>query len=89
MAFSQYALASGDEDAKAIALQAYENVLRRKDNPKGKYTKAYPGTRSLKSLAVPMILANLTLEMEWLLPSETLNAVLTQTASRFAGRYDE
>ncbi len=81
MAFSQYALASGEDWAKDVALQAYGNVLRRKDNPKGQYTKAYPGTRSLKSLAVPMILANLTLEMEWLLPADTLNSVLNATVT--------
>jgi N-acylglucosamine 2-epimerase len=79
MAYSQYALASGDEQAKEIALQAYSNVLRRQTNPKGKYSKAYPGTRSLKSLAVPMILANLSLEMDWLLQSSQLEAILTQT----------
>ena len=79
MAFSKYALASGEEWAKEIALQAYNNVLRRKDNPKGKYTKAYPGTRPMKSLAVPMILANLSLEMEWLLPDAQLEQVLAAT----------
>ncbi|MBD2120811.1 AGE family epimerase/isomerase [Trichocoleus sp. FACHB-262] len=79
MAFSKYALASGEESAKEIALQAYNNVLRRKENPKGKYNKTYPGTRPLKSLAVPMILANLSLEMEWLLPQEKLEQVLEAT----------
>ncbi len=79
MAFSQYALASGEDGAKDIAIAAYNNVLRRQDNPKGNYNKTYPGTRPMKSLAVPMILANLTLEMEWLLPPETLENVLTQT----------
>lgn len=79
MAFSQYALASGEDAAKDIAIAAYNNVLRRQDNPKGNYNKTYPGTRPMKSLAVPMILANLTLEMEWLLPPETLENVLTQT----------
>lgn len=79
MAFSQYALASGEDWAKDVAIQAYNNVLRRKDNPKGKYTKTYPGTRPMKSLAVPMILANLTLEMEWLLSSEILENILTAT----------
>ncbi|MEH2395197.1 MAG: AGE family epimerase/isomerase [Nostoc sp.] len=79
MAFSQYALAGGEEWAKDMAMQAYNNVLRRKDNPKGKYNKTYPGTRPMKSLAVPMILANLTLEMEWLLPKETLDNVLAET----------
>lgn len=79
MAFSQYAKASGDTKAKAIALQSYENVLRRQHNPKGPYNKTYPGTRPMKSLAVPMILANLTLEMAWLLPTQQLDIVLDQT----------
>ena len=83
MAFSQYALAceqgERQERAKAIALQAYKNVLRRQDNPKGKYNKAFPGTRSLKALAVPMILANLSLEMDWLLADGQLDEVLSQT----------
>jgi len=67
MAFSQYALASGNERAKDIALETYHNILRRKDTPKGKYTKAYPGTRPMKTLALPMILANLVTELEWLI----------------------
>lgn len=79
MAFSQYAIASGQPWAKEIALQAYNNVLRRQENPKGQYNKAYPGTRPMKALAVPMILANLTLEMAWLLPRETLDTVLDKT----------
>jgi N-acylglucosamine 2-epimerase len=87
MAFSQYALASGETWAKEVALQAYNNVLRRKDNPKGKYNKIYPGTRPMKSLAVPMILANLTLEMAWLLPSETLENVLTMTVEEVMGDF--
>ncbi len=79
MAFSQYALADGESWAKDVALQAYHNVLRRKDDPKGKYNKTYPGTRSLKSLAVPMILANLTLEMAWLLTESEVDRVLELT----------
>ena len=81
MAFSKYAQVSGSSEAQDIALQAYHNVLRRQANPKGKYNKAYPGTRTLKSLAVPMILANLTLEMDWLLPQAELEAVLERTVT--------
>ena len=81
MAFSQYALASGDNEARDIALQAYNNVLRRQDNPKGKYNKVYPGTRPMKTLAVPMILANLSLEMDWLLQSDRLDAILERTVA--------
>jgi len=79
MAFSQYAVASGDERAVEIARRSYDNVLRRRTNPKGQWNKVYPGTRPLKTLAVPMILANLTLEMEWLLGREHLDEVLDET----------
>ncbi len=80
MAFSKYALASGEAWARDVALQAYNNVLRRQGNPKGQYNKAYPGTRPMKALAVPMILANLSLEMEGLLPSDELEQILAATA---------
>ena len=73
MAFSQYALAANDEAAKQIAERTYRNILRRKDDPKGKYSKAVPGTRPIISLALPMILANLTLELEWLLDRGTFD----------------
>ncbi len=76
MAFSQYAMATGDEKAKKIALNTYLHILKRKSNPKGKYTKAVAGTRPMMSMAVPMILANLSLEMEWLLSPEQLNSAL-------------
>ena len=73
MAFSQYALAAKDEPAREIAGRTYRNILRRKDQPKGRYTKAVPGTRPMVSLALPMILANLTLELEWLLEPAVFN----------------
>lgn len=87
MAFSQYALADSSSEAKEIALQAYNNVVRRQSNPKGKYNKTYPGTRSLKNLAVPMILANLSLEMDWLLPSNQLTETLDQTLQEVMGTF--
>jgi hypothetical protein len=42
MAFSQYGLASGDEQACEIARQTYERILLRRDNPKGQWSKAGP-----------------------------------------------
>ncbi len=81
MAFSKYALAAGEDWAKDVALQAYQNVLRRQSNPKGQYNKVYPGTRPLKSLAVPMILANLSLELDWLLSEQQLTTVLEATVT--------
>ncbi|MEO1591322.1 MAG: AGE family epimerase/isomerase [Cyanobacteria bacterium J06632_22] len=87
MAFSQYAQASGKDWAGEVALQAYNNVLRRQTNPKGQYNKAYPGTRPLKNLAVPMILANLSLEMAGLLPNNKLDDILSETVSAVMGTF--
>ena len=85
MAFSQYALASGDQEAKEIALRTFHNILRRRDNPKGPYSKAFPGTRKMKSLVLPMILCNVSLELEWLLPPEELTAVLHDSVEQVMG----
>ncbi|MFH5833666.1 AGE family epimerase/isomerase [Halalkalibaculum sp. DA3122] len=64
MGFQAYGKASGDTEAREIAVQTYQNILRRQDNPKGQYEKSVPGTRPLKGFALPMILSVLTLEME-------------------------
>jgi N-acylglucosamine 2-epimerase len=76
MAFSQFARAANDDEAREIAAHTYGNILRRKDRPKGKYTKAVPATRPSVSLALPMILANVTQELEWQLDSATFDRVI-------------
>jgi N-acylglucosamine 2-epimerase len=75
MAFGQYSIAANDEEAAATAIKTYENILIREANPKGKFNKSVPNTRPMKSFALPMILCNLTLELEELIPS---NMVETQ-----------
>ena len=67
MAFAQLQLATGIDEYGHIALESYKKVIERQDNPKGIYNKAYPNTRNLKNFALPMILCNLSLEMEHLL----------------------
>jgi N-acylglucosamine 2-epimerase len=76
MAFSQLAAATNNSEYANIALQTFEKILERKDNPKGIYNKAYPGTRNLKNFALPMILSNLVLEMESLLPQDQVDKVI-------------
>ena len=85
MGFSQYALAAGDENAKAIALRTFRNILRRRHNPKGKYSKAAPGAREFKPLVLPMILSNLVLEMEWLLDPAEAEAALDDSVKEVMG----
>jgi len=70
MAFSQYAQASGDTRAREIAERTFRNILARKANPKGIYTKAVPGTRPMKTYALPMILLNVLQEVAWMFPPQ-------------------
>jgi len=76
MAFSELYKATGIEEHKQIALNTFTNIQNRQDNPKGIYTKAYPGTRPLKSFSLPMILCNLSLIMEDILGTEQVNKTI-------------
>jgi N-acylglucosamine 2-epimerase len=76
MAFGQLAVATGDDAAADLALRTYRNILRRQNNPKGQYNKLVPGARPLKSFALPMILSNLTLELEALLPPDEVTRAI-------------
>lgn len=72
MAFGQLSLATGNQEYAQVAKQTFDKILTKLDNPKGKWNKAYPGTRNLKNFALPMILCNLALEIEHLLEEEEL-----------------
>ncbi|NHE56110.1 AGE family epimerase/isomerase [Cyclobacterium plantarum] len=78
MAFAAYYKIDPREEYAKLALNTFENILRRRENPKGKYNKTYPGTRNLKSFALPMILSNLTLEMEHLLGDERVDEMASE-----------
>ncbi len=76
MAFAQLSLATGDDNYARIAKTTFENILRKSDNPKGNYNKAVPGTRPLKGFSLPMILCNLSLEIEYLLTEDQINTTI-------------
>ena len=76
MAFGQLHKATGNEKYSAIARSTFNNILLRRENPKGKFNKIYPGTRPGKSLSLPMILSNLVLEIEHLLDSQQVEEVI-------------
>ncbi|HVU23780.1 MAG TPA: AGE family epimerase/isomerase [Opitutus sp.] len=75
IACSQFARAAGDDAFRALARAAFDNILRRQANPKGAYNKLVPGTRPAFSLALPMILLNVTQELAWQLEPATVDAV--------------
>jgi N-acylglucosamine 2-epimerase len=76
MAFGQLSIASGNQEYADIAKKTFEIILSRVDNPKGKWNKSHPGTRNLKNFALPMILCNLSLEIEHLVEKEFLDETI-------------
>jgi len=78
MAFGQLSKATGNQEYADIAKRTFDIILSKRDNPKGKWNKAFPGTRNLKSFALPMILCNLSLEIEHLLDREFLEKTMEE-----------
>ncbi len=78
MGFGALANATGNQHYAQIARETFLNILLRKENPKGHYNKLYPGTRSLKNFSLPMILCNLSLEMESIVGSEFVDQFIPE-----------
>ncbi len=78
MAFGQLSKATGNEEYAEIARKTFDIILAKRDNPKGKWSKAHPGTRNIKSFSLPMILCNLALEIEHLLEPEVLQKTIDE-----------
>ena len=76
MAFGQLSIATGNKEYAEIAKKTFDIVLSKRDNPKGQWNKAHPGTRNLKNFALPMILCNLVLEIESLLDEELMQETI-------------
>lgn len=81
MAFAAFSRASGDGEAATIALRTYRNVLARRENPKGRFGKSVPGTRPLRPFSIPMILLNLSMEMESLLSPAEFRSITGESVS--------
>ncbi|MEN7550712.1 AGE family epimerase/isomerase [Rapidithrix thailandica] len=77
MAFNQYALATGKSEYLDLGVTIFNTILKRKNNPKGKYEKS-TGNRPLQNFALPMILSNLVLELESALKPELVEETLSE-----------
>ncbi len=73
MAFAALDKATPNESYRQIALNTFENILVRQNDWKGVYNKSYPGTRKLKNFSLPMILCNLSLELEHIIGAERVD----------------
>jgi N-acylglucosamine 2-epimerase len=76
MAFGQLYQATNNPQYCEVAVNTFFNILKRQDNPKGKYSKVKEDTRPLKNFALPMILCNLVLEIENLLDSSLVDDII-------------
>jgi len=76
MAFSSLDKATPGNGYGSIALQSFEGILSRQEDWKGRFDKSYPGTRPMKNFALPMILCNLSIEMEHLLGKERVDSFI-------------
>lgn len=87
IAFGQLSIATGNKEYADIAKRTFDIVLSKVDNPKGKWCKASPGARQLKSFALPMILCNVALEIESLLEpaflEQTINTCVHEVMDVF------
>jgi len=77
MAFGQLSLATGSKEYSGIAKNTVNIILSKLNNPKGQWNKAFPGTRNLKNFSLPMILCNLSLELEKLMDKTTVERLMT------------
>ena len=61
-----------------IAKSTFVNILERREDSKGQYNKLYSGTRDLKSFSLPMILSNLSLELEHILDADLVEVLIDE-----------
>ncbi len=87
MAFAQLSIATDDREYAQIAKMTFLKILEKQNNPKGQWNKLVPGTRDLKGFSLPMILTNLSLEIEGLIDNslidKTIDECLNEVLSNF------
>lgn len=76
MAFAALNKIDPSPENRAIALNTFENIISRQHNWKGVYNKSFPGSRPLKNFTLPMILCNLSLELEDILGKEMVDSFI-------------
>ena len=76
MAFGQLSMATGNKEYEEIARKTYGRILEKMKNPKGQWDKIISGSRDLKGFALPMIMCNLSLEIEKVLDRDVMEQTI-------------
>lgn len=87
MAFSRLSKITGNQEYAEIAESSFKSVLARQKNPKGIYEKSVATTRPLQGFSLPMILCNLSLEMEHLLDTAFIDQVIEEALNQVMNRF--
>lgn len=74
LAFAEHYKATGNGESKEIAVNTYNQFLKRKTNPKGKFEKS-TGNRPMKSFGLSMMTAYLSVELSDLIEGEQQNDI--------------
>lgn len=85
MGFAALFKITNKDEYGQVAYNTFNRILERKDNPKGKYNKGFPGTRNLKGFSLPMILSNLSLELEHIVGSPLVDELIDQVINEVMG----
>lgn len=72
-----YKITNNDQYGE-VAHTTFKRIIARQDNPKGVYNKSFAGTRNLKGFSLPMILSNLSLELEHIVGSPLVDALIDE-----------
>ncbi len=84
-AFAEYSRATGDAEARQIAVATWGRILARKGNPKGRFTKQIGANRPIKAMAFPMIQVWLAQEMGDLVEPGTRQTYLREAIEQVTG----
>ena len=76
IAYGQLSIATGSKEYADIARKTFDIVFSKLDNPKGRWNKAAAGARALKTFDLPMILCNVSLEIEPLIDPDFLQKTI-------------
>lgn len=76
MAFGQLSIATGNKEYEEITRKTYGRILEKMKNPKGQWNKIITGSRDLKGFALPMIMCNLSLEIEKVLDRDVMEQTI-------------
>ena len=83
--FAEYARATGDGEAREIAVSTYRRIQERKENPKGRFNKQIGAPRPMRAMAFPMIQVWLAEEMGDLVDAALKGRLLREAIDQVTG----